>query len=325
MSIEILHQCVNDELTTLGETISSIREMDMPTRQTFCSSVTDRLINENVIMVEARHHLNYESCLYDDSNVSHKRLRDLIVGTVNSFINTFNVAPIDDAQARELFTLTTGMRNELDYCSDCSMAVHTMFNLERMAFVGGGDVACEFESKSKIHTMNLEVNDGKLMIANDMRRLFGEREDVRQMEEEYIDRNYGGGINTVNSVRGRMVNTECWEEQGMMYFQADNMSLDYFHNNDLDTIIFREGDSDTVHEDGTHVGTISTNLWAVHAMSGNTFTSLCKRNTLSEQDMIEELGIVTVDVPNGDYECTSYFEVIDEQESGGIFYSIVKK
>jgi hypothetical protein len=72
------------------------------------------------------------------------------------------------------------------------------------------------------------------------------------------------------------------------------------------------------------LGSICTDLWAIHAMSMDTFKKLCKQHELDEEEMIRKLDIKIHNVTKGIYQCTTYYETIEDRGMC-VFHSIELK
>lgn len=187
------------------------------------------------------------------------------------------------------------------------------------------------------HSMELDLSGGKILIANDMRCLFGE---VDEEEAEFHKANESR-TSSVNSMLGRINNTNFWASLGMMYFQSGNTCPSYFWNPDKHYFVFRDAFEDW--EDYTDVepkwdelpftldlekevdkGYVCTDLWAVNAMSMETFKALCAKNGFDEELMIRECSISIHDVTPGIYTCTTYYEM-PNSESMKIYHSVQLK
>lgn len=200
-------------------------------------------------------------------------------------------------------------------CHECGERVQYLLDFNDMTIKPRKTETCFMSKIEKTHSMELDLNSGKVLVANDMRELYGDRDIMRQKENDFMKEKTGRPFNSVNNRKGRILNTNFWSQQGLMYFQANDLSPEYFWNNEEKHIIFKNVlDDEVVSDKETFLDSVCTDLWAVQAMSIDTFKRLCYENKLDEDKMIKELDIEIHDVPKGIYTCTNYYELIEDNE-----------
>jgi hypothetical protein len=87
--------------------------------------------------------------------------------------------------------------------------------------------------------MELDLSSGQLLLANDMRELFGSDKEQDAIDQEFQDRRNEGQYISINNTLGRMLNTEMWAENDMMYFQTGNTSPNYYFNEEKKLFCFQ--------------------------------------------------------------------------------------
>lgn len=208
-------------------------------------------------------------------------------------------------------------------CHECGERVQYFLDINDMTVKPRKTEKCSMLNIDKPHSMKLDLSSGKILIANDMRELFGNREIMRQKENDFMKEKTGRPFNSVNHRKGRILNTNFWSQQGLMYFQANDLSPEYFWNNEEKHIIFKNVlDDEVVSDKETFLGSVCTDLWAIQAMSIETFKRLCQENKLDEDKIIKELDIEIHDVPKGVYTCVNYFELIEDNDDLNVYCEI---
>ena len=176
------------------------------------------------------------------------------------------------------------------------------------------------------HSIILDIPDGQLVIANNLLKIVGNTDYIQL---DYHQRVHKGYV-TRDSIQGRIQNTDFWETQGIMFFQSGNSCPMVYINRYDDYIVFRDnmdnmydlsefnGDKDQEN----YIGIISTQLWVVTAMSYITFKTLCDKNGLNYDCMIQDRDAIVMFVEPGLYKCTNYYELLDNDTYGNVYHSM---
>lgn len=290
--------------------------------------------NKENITVDLSSHYNQEPFILNDDRRFRAYLEDIIfkhlsIYLKNIYIRLFNK---DDKAYQK------SLNNFYEYCQlatyrlechACGESLALYFDYDSMTIKPALEESCMFNNVSKHHSMDLDLSCGQLLVANDMRVLFGDQDKQRKIEREFESRRNQGHYISVNNTFGRMLNTEMWAENNMMYFQTGNTSPNYYFNEAKNYLVFRDPFEeweeykdeapDTKNlpfaievDNEKYLGYICTDLWAINAISMDTFKKLCEENNLNEEEMIRKLDIKIHNVKKGVYQCITFYETADD-------------
>lgn len=171
---------------------------------------------------------------------------------------------------------------------------------------------CPISDTTKSFSYEITVNSGKLVFVN----YFDDRKKDKNGEEIEIlePKNKYSEEFSLNSLQGRINITKHYAKQNIAYGQMGNMTIGIFKNKTGDKIII--GDPARKKIKGLSlVDSISLGMW---------------RWMAADQALIKKLkikprgGIVTLDVPNGTYKVTNYFDFFEDEYESPIYSTLEK-
>jgi len=228
-------------------------------------------------------------------------------------------------------------------CCDCGMSVRYEIDIENkeikppeywveMTTDMGLPTLCTMEPPEP-QTVTIPTPSKKIVIANDLRRLFNNGDDDDR-SDDYIDKKSDGRSSGVNDRLGRELHSQFWEGQGLMYFQSGNTSPSIFVNDD-GLLIARELDEDldwyrenaeedkikivedlsSEQVDMSNIGYVCTDLWAITAMDYDLFIARSAELLgLDENEAKEKFDPTVVTVPDDSLSLTSFYELNGEDD-----------
>jgi len=349
MSLKFLDVVIGDKLKSnmieLPKEDSLSTEESVKLQLEIASEFIERN-KENITVDLSSHYNNREPFTLNDDRRFRVYLEDIIFTHLSIYlkgiyIHLFN----EDGKVYQ-----KSLNNFYEYCQlatyrlechACGESLALYFDYDSMTIKPVLKESCIFNNVSKHHSMDIDLSCGQLLIANDMRLLFGEIKSQDSIEMEFQNRRNKGHYISVNNTFGRMLNTEMWAENNMMYFQTGNTSPNYYFNKEKNYFVFRDPFEDWEEyqdeapntsnlpfaieiDNEEKLGYVCTDLWAINAMSMETFKKLCKENNLNEEEMIQKLHIKIHNVTKGVYQCTTYYETIEDRDMC-IYHSIELK
>ena len=175
------------------------------------------------------------------------------------------------------------------------------------------DNTCPMKDKGKSFSFEIKVTSGKLVFANyfDDRKTDdqGNKVEIFEPEDRWSDKW------SLNSALGRMNITRHYAEQhNIAYAQMGNMSIAVFVNKAHDGIIIGDTERRRIQKH-TYVDEISLSVW---------------RWMATDLAVLEKHGIapgeesIVLDVPNGIYRVTNYYEFFDSYRESPIYSTLVR-
>lgn len=343
MSLKLLEAIVDKKLKYMKTTLSEVDTLSIEESVDLQLDISSTFIDKykEDITIDLSSHYDDEPFPLGDNRGFYFALDSIIPSYLSFYFRLFGAKNLDGQEALDRFNKLSKVFTHRMECHACGKNLALYFDFDTMTLKPVSEESCIFNSISKQHSMELDLSSGKLLIANDMRRLFGSDEEQDAIEQEFQDRRNEGRHISINNTLGRMLNTEMWAENDMMYFQTGNTSPNYYFNEEKNYFVFRDAfeeweeyqdkapDLDNLPfsidlNNEKHLGSICTDLWAIHAMSMDTFKQLCKQHGLDEEEMIRKLNIKIHNVTKGIYQCTTYYETIEDMGMY-VFHSIELK
>lgn len=175
------------------------------------------------------------------------------------------------------------------------------------------DNTCPMKDKGKSFSFDIRVDSGKLVFANyfDDRRTDaqGNKTEIFEPEDRYA-RKF-----SLNCALGRMNLTKHYAEQhNIAYAQMGNMSICIFVNKTRDSIIIGDTEPRSI-KGHKSVGSISLSVWRWMAADP---AVLEKHGIVLDEDSI------VLDVANGVYRVTNYYEFFDSWDESPIYSTLTR-
>lgn len=341
MSLKLLDDIIFRELAYHLISRENINKISIEESVVLQLAISSDFVNKykKQILVDLSSHYNASPYSLNESLYLQSSLKIIISSYLSVYFRIFNKNNEEYNNKLPIFFHLCKYAGHYMECHSCGKNLSLYFDFDSMSIKPKLEDSCIFNTISKIHSMELDLSCGQILFANDMRELFGDRDYQDKFENEFVDRENGGRLISVNNTLGRILNTKMWAENGMMYFQTRNTSPGYYFNQEQQYFVFRDAfeeweeyqdeapDLDELHipvdiNNEKYLNFISTDLWAVNAMSMDTFRKLCQQNSLNEEEMIEELNIKIHNVKKGIYQCTTYYEEIEDYDMS--VYHLIK-
>lgn len=174
------------------------------------------------------------------------------------------------------------------------------------------DNTCPMKDKGKSFSFEIEVRSGKLVFVNyfDDRRTDdqGNKTEIFEPEDRYEKF-------SLNCAMGRMNLTKHYAEQhNIAYAQMGNMSICIFMNKTRDGIIIGDTERRSI-KNHKPVGRISLSVWRWMAAD---LAVLEKHGIVLDEDS------VVLDVANGVYKVTNYYEFFESYSESPIYSTLVR-
>lgn len=184
-------------------------------------------------------------------------------------------------------------------------------------------------------TITLPTPSKKLVLANDLRKLFPERDTTKA--REYIAQHSQGRAIGINSDLGTRLNADYWAQQGLFYFQVAHSSPSIMTNDSvlvLSTSLPDEFEIDiddnpeakavfdadvALFETLEKQGYVCTDLWAVTAMDHDDFVQRAREHLdLNEADAMKQFDATCIALATETLSLTSYYELLKDDSSAVI-------
>lgn len=191
------------------------------------------------------------------------------------------------------------------------------------------------------YSFKISIPSGKLVMANDLRKLFSRETSLDLLDKYIIDKS--GYYNSICSELGRYYNQEFWNTLGLVYVTLDNCSPFVFQDGVSKKITVKKdliyspqdnyNDNDDVEYDEDNdpnyiknyldtevkLGRIVTDLWAVCAIDAELMKKLSIEQDVDYNSIVKES--IIIDVEPGEYVVRSFYDVPNNNQ---VYLEIVK-
>lgn len=189
------------------------------------------------------------------------------------------------------------------YCCAKRYPMHIHLNFKTIyALPVNGMDECPYPNGIFDQKYSFTVKSGKLIIANDFRKLFGKSDFERWAYDKT------GQHQTVNTGYGLTLYTQYYMEKGLIYISTGNSCPSLQISSDKNSLAIACGKLKGYEK----VDSVCTDLWAVQALDYDHFVELCGDSDINE--MIEDFGAFLVEVKNGQYEIIDHNKYPSKKE-----------
>lgn len=299
----------------------------------------DKIINSHAdIIIGGNGHGTDESALSTLSNIEQRFYKRQINEYIHKVVDKyFSLKESNNGYAiTEMIDYILKIKSYTE-CGDCGARLPWHYDFETNTVVYEKSDNCTITNEDKIFTITLDIPCGKLLIANDLRSIFGD-EYISDISMDYYHNNNITGYISVNYTYGRIIKAKMMENVGMMFFVIGNDSPAYYQ--DGNRILFRDNfeDLDDMDESINFnelplsmdlekeklMGSVYTDTWAISAMSYTKFKEMCTMNGKDVNAEIANHYIDIIDVGEGTYKCTCVYEMMDGESRLSQYAEIVK-
>lgn len=195
---------------------------------------------------------------------------------------------------------------------------------------------CSHKNGIGKYDFKINIPSGKLVIANDLRKLFS-REICTSLADQYII-DKSGYYNSICSQLGRYYTQEYWNDLGLIYVTMGNCSPYVFQDSVTKNLTFKsdyiycpQNDRDSIEYDDdknyiknyteteVKLGQVITDLWAVCAIDLDLMKALSGEKNIDCKNILDDALIV--DIEPGEYIVRSFYDDIETTEA---IFEIVK-
>ena len=204
-------------------------------------------------------------------------------------------------------------------CEACDENLNIYLNLEssEITFIDflshlNNECPVSFDD-NRVITTRVNVSSGKLIFANDMRRLLNP-EQLKKIEQKGYD-------HSISSYIGEKICTESYASHDMVYCFVGNTCPSVFKINDEEIVVGQTHSEDSdeyIKHGGVKQGYICTDLWWFCAIDYDLFLKLSKENGFQFDACCDSF---IVDVDCGEYEVNNYFNSNIKKQ----YYTQIKK
>lgn len=203
-------------------------------------------------------------------------------------------------EENKVFLLTDDL-----YCEDCD---------EKINFIMSSDFTkmkarevCVMKKDRPLFKRNLTITSGKICFSNDLRMFLDF--DFNKSLKKYLKNDCGSKNTGLSLFRNRQDSLGFFEKENILYSYTDSSEMHLFINDN--TIVSK--DNKEPYEDYKYIGNpVSSGLWANMAFDFIFLEKHLKEN----ETKIEELeNIIVLDIDNGEYEISHYYDTTVENEN----------
>lgn len=277
---------------SLVEKLSS-EDFDMSTIENNIDVFLDSFIEEVCIDLSG-HKINEE-------NKKEILKKEISKGSLTVLMLTmFLENKISENKENPVFLLTDDL-----YCEDCD---------EKINFIMSSDFTkmkardlCLMKKDRPLFKTNLTITSGKICFSNDLRMFLSF--DFNKSLKKYLKNDCGSKDTKLSLFRNRQDSLGFFEKENILYSYTDSSEMHLFINDN--TIISKNNKEP--YEDYKYIGNpMFSGLWANMA-----FDFIFLEKYLKENDTnIEELeNVIVLDVDNGKYEISHYYDTTVENEN----------